>query len=147
MKKLFYSGLLLALMLNLNATAQQKEGKETARDGMFIHISHGYDDAHRVAMALNMANMMAEDKDVLVYIDIEGVKFVLKDSEDIKHPAFPSAHESLQKLLDRGIGVYACPGCLKAAGKTVDELMEGVKGADKKAFFNFTDGRIITLDY
>ena len=91
--------------------------------------------------------MISEENDVLVYIDIKGVEFVLQDSEDIKHPAFPSAHESIKKLLDKGVGVYACPGCLKAAGKTVDDLMEGIKAADKNAFFNFTDGRIITLDY
>jgi len=135
------------LFIALNLSAQDLEETKKAKDGMFIHISHGYDDAHRVAMALNMANMISEENDVLVYIDIKGVEFVLQDSEDIKHPAFPSAHESIKKLLDKGVGVYACPGCLKAAGKTVDDLMEGIKAADKNAFFNFTDGRIITLDY
>jgi hypothetical protein len=29
------------------------------RDGVFIHISHGADDPHRLLMALNMANMMS----------------------------------------------------------------------------------------
>jgi hypothetical protein len=41
----------------------------------------------------------------------------------------------------------ACPGCLKAAGKTESDLMEGVKIADKEMFFNFTTGRILTIDY
>jgi hypothetical protein len=41
----------------------------------------------------------------------------------------------------------ACPGCLKSAGKTADDLMPGVAIADKKQFFSFTKGRILSLDY
>jgi hypothetical protein len=36
---------------------------------------------------------------------------------------------------------------LKAAGRTPADLMPGVKVADKDAFFSFTRGRILTLDY
>jgi hypothetical protein len=45
------------------------------------------------------------------------------------------------------VGVYACPTCLKIAGFTPKDLMEGVQVAQKDKFFNFTKGRIITLDY
>jgi hypothetical protein len=38
-------------------------------------------------------------------------------------------------------------GCLKAAGKTADDLAPGVQIADKDKFFSFTRGRILTLDY
>jgi len=41
----------------------------------------------------------------------------------------------------------ACPGCLKAAGKTGDDLTAGVQIADKARFFTFTKGRILILDY
>jgi hypothetical protein len=41
----------------------------------------------------------------------------------------------------------ACPGCLKAAGKTEEDLADGVQIADKAKFFSFTKGRILTLDY
>jgi hypothetical protein len=36
---------------------------------------------------------------------------------------------------------------MKAAGKTAEDLIPGVKTAEKAAFFNFTKGRIIALDY
>lgn len=49
--------------------------------------------------------------------------------------------------MKKGIDIMACPGCLKAAGKSADDLMEGVMVADKEKFFNFTDGRILTIDY
>jgi len=120
---------------------------QSANDGVFIHISHGYDDPHRVVMALKMATTMAVDKDVLVYLDIKGIEIVLKDSKDVTYPTFQSAHESINMLLKKGVNVFACSGCLKAASKTADDLMPGIKIAEKEKFFTFTKGRIITLDY
>jgi predicted peroxiredoxin len=121
---------------------------ETPRDGMFIHLTAGYENPHRVLMAFRMAEIMSEDKDVLVYCDIEAVKVLLKDSEDISMPEmFPSLRESISKLLANGVSIQACPGCLKVAGKSAEDLMDGIVLADKAAFFSFTKGRILTLDY
>jgi hypothetical protein len=36
-------------------------GAAEKRDGVFVHISHGPDDPHRVLMGLQMARIMAED--------------------------------------------------------------------------------------
>ena len=120
---------------------------KNVKDGAFIHISHGSDDLHRALMGLQMAEKMAEDKDVLVYFDISGIELVLNDSEDFTYSIFPSSKTQLQKLLNNGVTVMACPGCLKAAGKSESDLMEGVKIADKEKFFNFTSGRILSIDY
>jgi predicted peroxiredoxin len=120
---------------------------EAPRDGVFLHVSHGVDEPHRVLMALNMAAIMAESRDVLVYFDIEGVEVVLEGAPDLSFSHFPPSKAQLQKLIEMGIGLYACPGCLKAAGKNPEDLMPGVKVADKDAFFAFTKGRILTLDY
>jgi len=118
-----------------------------ARDGVFVHISHGGEDLHRVAMGLQMAALMAADHDVCVYFDIRGVEVVLKDAPDMTFSHFPGSHVQLQKLLDAGAVVCVCPGCLKAAGKTPEDVMDGVRIADKEAFFSFTKGRILTIDY
>jgi len=119
----------------------------SVRDGVFLHISHGKDNPHRLLMALNMANIMADDHDVLVYFDINAVNAVLKDSEDIMFAHFPSSKKSLKALKAKDVILMACPGCLKVAGKTKKDLAKGVKIADKKVFFSFTKGRILTLDY
>lgn len=121
--------------------------QDKSEDGMFIHISHGKDDPHRLLMALNMAAIMSEDRNVLVYCDIKAIEALLAESPDIAYSHFPSSHSQIETLLDRGVTIYACPGCLKAAGKSKDDLMEGIQIADKEGFFNFTEGRIITLDY
>jgi len=118
------------------------------RDGVFIHITHGTDDPHRLLMALKMATLMAEgQKDVLVYFDIDAVKVLAADAPDISHPTFPSAHEQLHHLGEAGVRVRACPACLKAAGIDPKDLLKGVAIANGEEFFSFTRGRILTLDY
>ena len=117
------------------------------RDGVFIHISSGPDNPHKVLMALKMAELMAADRDVLVYFDIQGIDVVLTDSPDVAFNHFPSSQTQLARLQELEVPVFACPGCLKAAGKTPDDLASGIQVADKDAFFSFTEGRILTLDY
>ena len=82
-----------------------------------------------------------------VYFDITGIQAVLKDSPDYQYSHFPGSKTQINELLSKGVTLMACPGCLKAAGKTEDDLMEGIEVADKDKFFTFTNGRILTLDY
>jgi predicted peroxiredoxin len=121
--------------------------QDSARDGIFIHITESYNDPHRVLMPLKMANMMAMDKDVIVYMDIHAVELLVKGSKDLNFADFESAHSYIKQLTDKGITVCACPTCLKIAGFKPEDLMDGVQIAQKDKFFNFTKGRIITLDY
>jgi predicted peroxiredoxin len=157
--KTLFSIVLLALM-TLSCTqnksdktvmvpSQSPAGEEvtSVRDGLFIHITECYSDPHRALMPLKMAVMMAEDKDVLVYMDIHAVHLLVKGSEDLKFADFESAHTYIKRLINKGVGVYACPTCLKIAGFKPEDLMEGVQVAQKDKFFSFTKGRIITLDY
>jgi predicted peroxiredoxin len=117
------------------------------RDGMFIHITESYIDPHRVLMPLKMAVMMSMDKDVIVYMDIHAVELLVKGAKDLNFADFESAHAYIKQLTDKGVGVYACPTCLKVAGFEPADLMDNVQVAQKDKFFNFTKGRIITLDY
>lgn len=154
MQKLI-SLLLLALLVISCKTTPSGENtmqnvqvaSDSLRDGLFIHITAGYDDPHRVLMPLKMANMMAAQKDVLIYLDIHAVELVLKTSEDMSFADFDPLKKQLQMLIDKKVGIYACPTCLKVAGHTPEELIEGVQVANKDRFFDFTKGRIIALDY
>jgi predicted peroxiredoxin len=151
MKKATFFLFLLVLSVFLACNAQDNPapaGMEMAnKDGIFIHISHGPEDAHRVLMALNMAALMADSRDVLIYFDITGVEVVVKEAPDIAFSHFPTSHAQLKTLLEKNVTIMACPGCLKAAGKTPEDLMEGIQVADKDKFFSFTSGRILTIDY
>lgn len=119
----------------------------TPRDGVFVHITRGADDPHRLLMALQMASLMADSHDVLVYFDINAADAVLADAEDVQFAHFASLHTQLRALAEKGVPLMACPGCLQVIGKTGDDLAEGVEVADKAAFFSFTKGRILTIDY
>jgi predicted peroxiredoxin len=150
MKNFLTLVLILLVTMSLISPAQQNESKaiqEEVKDGVFIHISHGTDDPHRVLMALSIADRMSADKDVIIYIDITGIDVVLKDSPDLTLEPFKSSKTLIQNLLNKGITIMACPTCLKAAGKSSEDLAEGISVADKDKFFNFTKGRILTIDY
>ncbi len=133
---------LLIPIVNAQETVQQQE-----KEGIFLHISTSYDNPHRLLMPLKMATLMAPEKAVLIYMDIEAVKILVKNSKDITHPEFESAHSYIKKLLEMGVEIYACPTCLKVAGYKTEELMDGIKPANKDRFFNFTKGRILSLSY
>lgn len=138
-----------------NATIAPGGGREAAsagsgekvRDGVFIHVSRGPEEPHRLLMALRMAEIMADDRDVPVYFDIHGIDAVLKGAPDVQFEPFPSLAAQLKTLREKKVALLACPGCLKAAMKTEADLAEGVEVAAKERFFDFTRGRILTLDY
>jgi predicted peroxiredoxin len=149
--KNFLAPVLILIMSLMYVTYSQQSDistkQEEVKDGVFIHISHGSEDPHRMLMGLTMAERMSADKDVIIYIDITGVDAVLKDSPDLTLEPFTSSKTIIKNLLNKEITIMACPTCLKAAGKTPEDLAEGISVANKEKFFNFTKGRILTIDY
>lgn len=137
--------------MNHDAMSQEEMmahgGGDGVRDGVFIHITESYNDPHKVLMPLKMAVMMANDKDVLIYNDIKAVELYVKSAKDLQYADFESLQTYVKQLAEKNVGVYVCPTCLKMAGFTEADLLDGVKIAQKDKFFNFTKGRIITLDY
>jgi predicted peroxiredoxin len=131
----------------MNHAENAVASSDSVRDGVFIHITESYNDPHRVLMPLKMALMMSDDKDVLVYMDIHAVELLVKGAKDMNFADFESAQSYINKLVDKKVGIYACPTCLKIAGFKPEDLMDGVQVAQKDKFFNFTSGRIVTLDY
>jgi len=152
---LLFLSVLLIISCNQNPQRTTSSGSETnvvesanpVRDGIFIHITESYNDPHRVLMPLKMAAMMSVDKDVIVYMDIHAVELLVKGAKDLNFADFESSQTYIKQLLDKKVIVCACPTCLKIAGFKPEDLMEGVQVARKDNFFNFTKGRIITLDY
>jgi predicted peroxiredoxin len=133
-----------------NVTAGETQplvSQDSVRDGVFIHITESYNDPHRVLMPMKMATVMANDKDVLIYLDIHAVELVVMGAKDLNFPEFESFQSYIKQLTNAHIGIYACPTCLKVAGIKPSELMHGIQVAQKDRFFDFTKGRIITLDY
>jgi predicted peroxiredoxin len=144
---LLFIAALVIMSCNQDHRKQTASVEESVRDGIFIHIKESYNDPHRVLMPMKMANLMATDKDVLVYMDINAVELLIKGASDMNYENFESFQTYMKQLLAKNVGIYACPTCLQIAGLTPEDLMDGINVAEKDRFFDFTKGRIITLDY
>ncbi len=118
-----------------------------AKDGVFFHISTGVETPKRALMALSLAAKFAESHDVALFFDLEGVNLITKNAKNLELEHYLPSKDALAKLLEKNVLIMACPMCVKAAGLTSDDLLEGVIIAEKEKFFNFTKGRIINLDY
>ncbi len=150
MKKVF-ALLLIPLLavscINVNTPEPDIEDGGKKTDGAFIHISKGAEDTHDVLMALMLADKFSTSNDVLVFFDKQGIAMVVEGAPNLEMDPFDSSDDIFERLLDRGVEILACPACLKVAGYEEGDLRKGVKIAEKEKFFDFTEGRILTLDY
>ena len=135
------------IRVNENPTPQFNMSHIASKDGLFVHVKKGADDAHEVLMALSMADKFSSDHDVLVYFDIDGIEMVTSNAPNLVMEPFGSSDELFVKLIDAGVTIYACPGCMAVHGVNASELRSGVTVAKKEKFFDFTDGRILSIDY
>ncbi|MCK4990722.1 MAG: DsrE family protein [Bacteroidales bacterium] len=150
MKKVFALLLLPLLMsacIRVNTEVEPKNEPKAKTDGAFIHISKGSADTHDVLMALMLADKFSTSNDVLVFFDKEGIEMVTQDAPKLEMDPFDSSDEIFKRLVDLNVTILACPACMKVAGKEEEDLREGVQMAEKEQFFDFTKGRILTLDY
>ena len=128
-------------------TTELPAEKKVEKDGVFIHISKGSDDAHRVLMGLMLADKFSESNDVLVFFDIDGIEMVTKDAPNLQLEPFDDSDDIFARLVSRGVTILACPACMQVSGVPEEDLRKGVEIAEKEMFFDFTDGRILSLDY
>lgn len=149
MKKVF--ALLLVPLLAVacirvnNAEAETKQEEKT--DGVFIHISKGAEDSHDVLMALMLADKFSTSNDVLVFFDKDGIDMVVDGAPNLEMDPFDSSDDIIERLVNLGVEILACPACMIVAGVENSDLRSGVTPAEKERFLDFTEGRILTLDY
>ena len=130
-----------------STTPPATDANGAPEDGLFIHLSSGPDAPRRVAMAMTMAAAFAADHPVLIYADLDAVALFVQDAEMVAVEGYQPVDEQLARLKSSGVMLRVCPTCLAAAGYATTDLAAGVKLADKREFFSFTDGRIISVDY
>jgi predicted peroxiredoxin len=133
--------------IRVNQAPESLPLPEPATDGAFIHISKGAADTHDVLMALMLADKFSSSNDVLVFFDKEGIEMAVENAPNLEMDPFDDSDGVFRRLIDHDVMILACPACLEASGYEEADLRDGVKLAEKEKFFNFTDGRILTLDY
>jgi predicted peroxiredoxin len=150
MKKIFALLLipLIASCIRVDTDSESlHDTDEKKTDGVFIHISKGAADPHDVLMALMLADKFSTTNDVLVFFDKEGIEMVMKGAPNLEMEPFDASDEIFERLLAHDATILACPACMKVAGVEESELRDGVKIAEKEMFLDFTEGRILSLDY
>jgi predicted peroxiredoxin len=135
------------IRVNENPVPRVNMSFEAETEGIFIHVKKGSDNPHEVLMALSMAKKFSDDYDVLMYFDIDGIEMVTKDAPDLNMEPFGSSDDLFDYLVDHDVTIFACPGCMEVEGVSPSDLRSGVTTADKHQFFDFTDGRILSIDY
>lgn len=136
---------LVVSCLRINQTPDNPPEPKT--DGAFIHISKGAKDTHDVLMALMLADKFSTTNDVLVFFDKQGIEMVVEGAPNLEMDPFDGSDEIFERLLNSDVTILACPACMEVAGYTKNDLRAGIKMAEKEKFFDFTEGRILTLDY
>jgi predicted peroxiredoxin len=139
--------LLAAACLRVNSEGGSYQEPEAKTDGAFIHISKGAADTHDVLMALMLADKFSTSNDVLVFFDKEGIEMVTRNAPNLEMDPFDASDDIFKRLIENGATILACPACMQVAGVEEGDLREGVKIAEKEMFFDFTEGRILSLDY
>jgi predicted peroxiredoxin len=137
---------LLAACVRVDTTDTALE-QEKPTDGVFIHISKGAEDPHDVLMALMLADKFSTSNDVLVFFDKDGIELVAEGAPNLEMDPFDGSDEIFNRLLNEGVEILACPACMKVSGLEEGDLRAGVKLAEKERFLDFTEGRILSLDY
>ncbi len=139
--------LLATACVRVNTEGEYQVDPEPKTDGAFIHISKGADETHTVLMALMLADKFSTSNDVLVFFDKDGIEMVTKDAPNLEMDPFDASDEIFERLRENGATILACPACMKVSGVEENDLRPGVKLAEKEMFFDFTEGRILSLDY
>jgi len=135
------------IRVNENPVPSANLSFHSGDDGLFLHVTKGADHQHEVLMALSMATKFMDTHDVLIYFDIHGIEMVTKYAPNLEMEPFGSSDALFEKLINGGVTLFACPGCMKVEGVSASDLRTGVRVADKDEFFDFTNGRILSLDY
>jgi predicted peroxiredoxin len=144
---LFLVPLLLTACIRVSTEAETVPEPEPKTDGAFIHISKGSDDTHDVLMALMLADKFSTSNDVLVFFDKGGIEMVTSEAPNLEMEPFDSSDEIFARLVELDVTILACPACMKVSGVEEEDLRKGVRLAEKEQFFDFTEGRILSLDY
>ena len=118
-----------------------------AKDGAFIQITSGPEHPTSVLMGLTMALQLADDYDVIVFLDVRGPEVALIKTPSLEQKRFEASKILFQRLIDKGIRIVVCRTCLEVLNKTEFDLVKGVKIANKSDLFDFTKGRILSLTY
>ena len=121
MKKSYYALILSVFLLMANAAfAEQAKG-------LNVLVTSADRQAQMMAMVLAFQAMKTHDKEVTMVLCAAAGDLALQSTEtETFLPLNKSPSMLLKALLEMGASIQVCPLYLPSAGKTTDDLIEGV---------------------
>lgn len=132
------------LAASLAAPAMADADKRT----FFYNITT--DDTWAAGMAAGQANKALEaGHDVVLFLNVRGVYLASTERrQDTFAAAGHTPQELLQAAMDKGGRVIICPMCMKQAGMSMSEVIEGVeRGGPDVTFKALNDPHTVVLSY
>ncbi|MCB9230864.1 MAG: DsrE family protein [Bacteroidia bacterium] len=128
-------------------TEETAEPKSVSgKSGVLIHVMEGQE-PYKFLLALDMAERMAADHDVMVYFDHLAVNAVMKDAKDVQYSPFTPMREQLGKLKKLGVKMRACEPCVAASWRKPEELSPEVTMFKPAELTELGGGNVMTFSY
>ena len=110
---------------------------------LFTVTTFTNEDADRVATPLVLANSaLANGKDVLIWLTMEGVELAKKGSAETLTPiSFSPVSELLDTYIENGGRIGICPPCAKTHGLSDDNKIDNAELMGAVAMLDETSGR------
>ena len=110
---------------------------------LFTVTSFTNEDADRVATPLVLANSaLANGKDVLIWLTMEGVELAKKGSAETLTPiSFSPVSELLDTYIENGGRIGICPPCAKTHGLSDENIIDNAELMGAVAMLDETSGR------
>ncbi|WP_432799661.1 hypothetical protein [Poriferisphaera sp. WC338] len=134
----------------LSITPQSLNAKTKQSDGILIHITsniHTPEHQRKILTALNLAVTLADDHNVRIFCDAQGINLLLEENPSFNLPMLGSTNQLINQLIDKNVPIYASLASLQAQEYVPEQLQQGIQIAEKSHFFSFPNPRVITLDY
>lgn len=116
---------------------------------LVIVISNGFDN-ERASVAWSIANGgIASNYEVTIFLVAAGVDWVRKGAAAVArpNPLDPPIKDMIQKVIDSGGTIMACPPCAKVRGYEPQDLIEGVALAGSVAMLEVVSQGAATLSF
>jgi len=107
------------------------------------------DDTWAAGMAAGQANKALEaGQDVVLFLNVRGVYLASTARQQDTFAAGKTPQQLLQAAMDKGGRVIICPMCMKQAGMSMDDVIEGVeRGGPEVTFKALNDPNTVVLSY
>ncbi|MFO7808197.1 DsrE family protein [Guyparkeria sp.] len=108
------------------------------------------DDTWAAGMAAGQANKALEaGQDVVLFLNVRGVYLAsISRQQDTFAAAGMTPQQLLQAAMNKGGRVVICPMCMKQAGMSMDDVIEGVEqGGPEVTFKALNDPDTVVLSY